>query len=84
VTAPECHDQGKRTPNAEYLLYRVALRVLGRKYRSFNYARARWSRAAGCLRVGRRDLIGQCRVPGAQRLIEGPDGGLGFGHAFAG
>jgi len=26
---------------AEYLLYRAALPVLGRKYRSFNYARAR-------------------------------------------
>jgi hypothetical protein len=26
---------------AEYLLYRAALPVFGRKYRSFNYARAR-------------------------------------------
>jgi hypothetical protein len=39
--------------------------------------------AAGCLRVGRQDLIDQRRVPGAQRLIAALDGGLGFGPAFA-
>jgi hypothetical protein len=39
--------------------------------------------AAGCLHVGRQDLIDQRRVPGTQRLIAAPDGGLGFGHAFA-
>jgi hypothetical protein len=32
----------------------------------------------------RQDLIGQRRVPGGQRLIEAPDGGLGFVDAFAG
>ena len=54
-----------------------------RRYRSIMRVRADRG-SAGCLRVGRQGLIGQRRVPGAQRLIEAPDGGLGFGHAFAG
>ena len=84
VTERYCHCVSDRTRTRRYARSVDQVQVDRRQHTSF-IMRVRADRgAAGCLRVGHQDLIDQRRVPGAQRLIEAPDGGLGFGHAFAG